>query len=272
MKKIYSNRLFITAFSLLILIALMSNSSGRANIFGQAVTGAPGDTNKTCASSGCHSSGTFSPNAQLSIQDDNGNVVSQYIPGSTYDVTLIIESSGNPSAFGFQMVALKPDNSPATEWTDLGSNLQSVQLGDRKYIEHNSPSASNEFKTKWIAPSEASGDITFYFSANAVNNNGSPSGDGGTNSTFVMSELSTSSDDLFEKTITLYPNPAHATITIGATEKELKYSIIDINGRLIKTSMIVGKSTIDISDLSSGLYFINLQDGNHNITKKLMKN
>lgn len=250
----------------------MSSSSGRAKIFGQAVTGAPGDSNKTCASSGCHASNAFSPNAILNIQDENGNGVSQYIPGNTYDVTLAVESSGMPSGYGFQMVALSADDSPATEWTDLGSNVQSVQLGERNYIEHNSPSSSNEFKTKWVAPSEAVGDITFYFSANAVNGNGSPSGDGGTNSTFVMSEFSTSSIDVQEAPITLFPNPANEVITIRGYESEFNYSIFDINGKKVQTSKLVGNSTISISDLSPGLYFINLQNDKQTTIKKIIKN
>lgn len=272
MKKIYFNRLFLATFTLFTIIALMSSSSGRANVWGQAVTGAPGDTNKTCASSGCHASNAFSPNASLSIQDENGNMVSQYLPGSTYDVTLAIETSGMPSAYGFQMVALTADDSPATEWIDLGSNVQSVQLGERNYIEHNSPSSSNEFKTKWVAPIEAVGDITFYFAANAVNGNGSPTGDGGTSSTFVMSEFSTSSIDIPEVSITLFPNPANDVVTIKGYENEFCYSIFNINGKLVQKAKQVGISTLNISDLRPGLYFITLQNDNQNVTKKLIKN
>ena len=116
--KIFTNKILLTSFSLLTILALMSNSSGRGNIFGQAVTGAPGDSNRTCASSGCHSSGAFSPTGNLTITDEDGNAVEAFIPGAIYDVTLSVEATGNANAFGFQMVALTKDENGTNSWTD----------------------------------------------------------------------------------------------------------------------------------------------------------
>ena len=272
MKKIFTNNLFLTACSVAFLIVMMSNSSGRGNVFGQAVSGAPGDSNLTCASSGCHSSGAFSPSAGLTVLDADGNSVSTFIPGETYDITLAVEASGDPAAFGFQMVALSADNSPATDWSDIGGNTQVVQIGDRNYIEHDSPSSSNEFNAKWTAPEAGNGDVTFYFSANAVNGNGNPGGDGGTNSTFVLSELVTSSNDLSEASISVFPQPALDFVTISGEEIDYEYTLYDIKGQKIEASNFTNTTTLDMSELTQGLYFVQLSSGGKTITKKLLKN
>lgn len=272
MKKIFTSNLFLTVFSIFTLIGLMSNSSGRGNIFGQAVTGAPGDSNITCASSGCHSSGAFSPSANLTVTDLDGNSVSSFVPGETYDITLAVEATGNPSAFGFQMVALSSDNSPATDWSDIGGNAQVVQIGDRNYIEHDSPSSSNEFNTKWTAPAEGSGDVTFYFSANAVNGNGNPGGDGATNSTFVLSETTTSSKDLSEASISIFPQPALDYVTISGENIDYEYILYDVKGQKLQASNFSSSATLDISNLPQGLYFVRLSNGDKSLTKKVLKN
>ena len=272
MKKIYSNKLFLTAFAVVSLIALMSNSSGRANVFGQAVTGAPGDSNLTCASSGCHSSGAFSPSAELTVMDADGNEVTSFAPGETYDVTLSVQATGSPSAYGFQMVALTSDNSPATNWSENGSNTQIVPVGGRDYIEHDSPSSSNEFTTKWTAPEAGAGDVTFYFSANAVNGNGNPGGDGGTNSTFVLSELTTSSHHLDEASIAVFPNPAQNFINITGENLDYEYTIQNLQGQRLISSNFSQSETIDLSGLSPGLYLINVMTDGKKTTKKIVKN
>ena len=250
----------------------MSNSSGRANVFGQGVTGAPGDTNKTCGSSGCHASGAFSPNASLLVADNEGNSVSSFVPGQTYDVLLTVEATGNPSAYGFQMIALDEDNSPINNWSETGDNVQVIQLGPKDYIEHNSPSSSNEFMTKWTAPEEGTGDVTFYFAANAVNGNGGTSGDGGTNANFVLSELTTSTDNLDEESISVYPSPASDFVTISGDKMDYNYSIFNISGQKIEASNFTEEIALDISDLEQGLYFILIQNDTKLITKKLYKN
>lgn len=272
MHKIYTNKLYLTAFSLFVIIGLMSNSSGRANVFGQGVTGAPGDTNLTCASAGCHSSGAFSPEANLSVTDAEGNAVTTFVPGETYDITLSVNATGNPDAYGFQMIALLDDNSSASNWTDIGDNTQIVSLGDRDYIEHDGPSDVSEFSTKWTAPEAGSGDVTFYYSANAVDGNGSPAGDGGTNSQFKLFELTTSSNDLEEIAVSIYPNPAVDYLNIQGENQEYQYSISDLQGRKVRSATFTGNASIDLLDVDSGLYFLTIQNEEKMITKKIYKN
>ncbi|MEM9549271.1 MAG: choice-of-anchor V domain-containing protein [Bacteroidota bacterium] len=271
MNKIYTKKLILISFSLFVLIVFMSNSAGRGSLVGQALTGAPGDSNRTCASSGCHSSGAFSPSVNLDVFDPDGNEVTSFIPGETYDITLRVDAMDDPDAYGFQMVALLDDETAATDWSEVGDNIQVVQLGERNYLEHDSPSASNEFKTKWTAPVEGSGNVTFYYSANAVNGNGSASGDGGVNSQFRLFETTTSTENVKDLIVTVYPNPTSDFITITDLNSEINYTIVDPKGQKVSASKSFGETTIDLRDFNTGLYFLTIQKDDMLITKRIFK-
>ena len=78
-----------------------------------------------------------------------------------------------------------------------------------------------------------------------------------------------------ENTLSVYPNPASENITINYTSssKNTSLKIYDATGRLVKNMENIksGESTINISELESGLFLINLQDGNNSITKRFIK-
>ncbi len=75
----------------------------------------------------------------------------------------------------------------------------------------------------------------------------------------------------------LYPNPSNATITLSFSHETSLRSIVitDISGKEINRTPFTGvrNYTIDISQLRSGLYFVNLIDslGNFLESKKLIK-
>ncbi|MBZ9777421.1 T9SS type A sorting domain-containing protein [Psychroflexus sp. CAK8W] len=71
--------------------------------------------------------------------------------------------------------------------------------------------------------------------------------------------------------IKLYPNPASGSITIAGSNFRLeKVTIYDMSGRLVTTSKEV---TIDVSDLSTGIYFAKVDgnDGKHSQMIKFVK-
>ena len=57
----------------------------------------------------------------------------------------------------------------------------------------------------------------------------------------------------------VYPNPACGTITIepSNTEKQT-LNILDVNGKLNLSQMIRGKTTIDVSSLTEGVYTVSM--------------
>jgi uncharacterized protein (TIGR02145 family) len=76
--------------------------------------------------------------------------------------------------------------------------------------------------------------------------------------------------DTFQKTIEMYPNPANTIIYFKNLPKNASVSIFDLNGRKIK-SCIPAENQIDISDLTSGIYSVQITSDNKSFTKKLIK-
>ncbi|MBL0330958.1 MAG: T9SS type A sorting domain-containing protein [Bacteroidetes bacterium] len=78
-----------------------------------------------------------------------------------------------------------------------------------------------------------------------------------------------------ENTIAIYPNPAADNITINftSTSKNVSIKIYDARGRLVKSIANVksGETNFNISELESGLYLINVNDGNTSTTKRFIK-
>jgi hypothetical protein len=86
----------------------------------------------------------------------------------------------------------------------------------------------------------------------------------------LTSNLST--NDNLTSAFSIYPNPATTLLNISNTYNfEIKnISIVDINGRLIKNQN--GTLTeINVSDLNTGVYFINIETTEGKTTKKFIK-
>jgi hypothetical protein len=61
----------------------------------------------------------------------------------------------------------------------------------------------------------------------------------------------------------IFPNPANAQITISSlnnSQGKLRSTILDISGRNVSASQMLADGTIDISSLSVGVYFLQLQN------------
>jgi hypothetical protein len=71
--------------------------------------------------------------------------------------------------------------------------------------------------------------------------------------------------------IQVFPNPAQNTITISYPGNQLEESTIEILtslGQIVYTKSIVSNETIDISNLSNGLYFIHLKGNSLNVSSQ----
>jgi len=101
---------------------------------------------------------------------------------------------------------------------------------------------------------------TFFFDPNNINQQ------------WKILPLNPLSVDLFSlEKITFGPNPAKQQITFfGVTEENIPIKIYDIRGRLLMTKKLnIGKTSIDVSKLSSGVYIISSK--NNTWSKKLIK-
>jgi hypothetical protein len=72
----------------------------------------------------------------------------------------------------------------------------------------------------------------------------------------------------------LYPNPSNdgqVTLAISQVEKEMTYTVLDIAGRMImKDNVVSDKTNLDLRQLSSGSYTIQLSTSKGVITKQLI--
>lgn len=93
----------------------------------------------------------------------------------------------------------------------------------------------------------------------------------GVDSFLVDRPLST--ENFFKSNFAVYPNPATDVINISNVNglEITKSTITDINGRIVKT-INSAISTINVGDLSAGVYFLNVTTTTGNGTTKIIKN
>ncbi len=79
-----------------------------------------------------------------------------------------------------------------------------------------------------------------------------------------------------ESVFKVFPNPAgdFITIKIKETMRNVSYSLVDLNGRLVvsKVSNSENQTTLDIGALQSGIYILKIKSNTGIISKKIIKN
>lgn len=85
-----------------------------------------------------------------------------------------------------------------------------------------------------------------------------------TNGTYVCGEESVSLADIESEQITIYPNPAKDKVMLKGI-KGTRVTVFDANGRIVKQEVI--NERLDIKDLESGVYYLQVND----ITNKIIK-
>ncbi|QIE59017.1 HYR domain-containing protein [Rasiella rasia] len=83
-------------------------------------------------------------------------------------------------------------------------------------------------------------------------------------------------DNNLDAGITMYPNPAQGQVTIANSSNILleKATMYDVNGKLVNTtnlSDMQGEITIDISNLASGVYIVQIEGEDASVVKRLIK-
>ncbi len=90
-----------------------------------------------------------------------------------------------------------------------------------------------------------------------------------------LPQVSLSVNDFNGANVALYPNPTTNTINIqGLEQGEYGVSVVDMQGRVLSTSEIAGSATsVDVSSLSAGIYFLTVSEENTIIgSKRFVKN
>ena len=259
-KKKMKNIYMVLAISFsLILVAASDGAGGGQN---KDRSGSP-DGDNVCSQ--CHSSGSFSPEINLSIMDDAGMSITSYIPGETYLLEYSVAgTSGSPQAFGFQSTALSDENSNAGTFTNPGIQAQletvtNTNVTSRSVVEHSSPTSSGTWQVEWIAPSSFDGNVTFYYSGVAVNGNNMSSGDGyGGGNTVLTPDFDSSINNL-EILKDLELSVSEYGLEIIGDEMILmeRVEVYGVSGRLISQAMNTDLPVrLDDSNLVRGVNLI----------------
>lgn len=263
--------ILMTAAGFVILLTSGLNFSSGAP---DGKTGSPGDGGATCTD--CHA-GTATP---VDGWITSNIPVDGYEPGETYTITAMGSHDGVVK-FGFEVTS--EDNEAQKVGTIVVTNNSENQLtSSSNAITHTSSGTAPTGNSKtwmfdWVAPSEGTGDVTFYGAFNAANGNGNNSGDVIYTSSMMVTEASPSTTGLAEnrlaEMISVYPNPASDQINLSEISNEFAISqvrIFDMSGSLMKETN--NTSRIDISSLNAGMYhvIVNL-DNNQTVTKRIIK-
>ena len=75
-----------------------------------------------------------------------------------------------------------------------------------------------------------------------------------------------------ESMYAVYPNPASDKLNITLPDNNIiELTITNINGQILKSVVLNQNNTVNISDLPSGIFFININDGRKTTVKKFVK-
>ncbi len=91
----------------------------------------------------------------------------------------------------------------------------------------------------------------------------------------ALSVVSIDNIDNESISLSLFPNPTDAILNFmldKRLESELLINIVNMEGKILKTQSIITSSTVDVSDLARGLYFVRFNYKNKSRTLRFVKN
>jgi len=275
-------RVFYKIFALAFLAFIFqSRRNGPGAVAGLKVTGAPTD-NGTCANAGCHGGGSFDPVVTIELLE-NGNTVAAYVPGSSYTLRVTnTPGNGVPGGFGFQALAIDAALNGAGTWGVLGDKQHTVTLSGREYVEHDEPNNNNVFEMEWIAPVKGTGDVTFYSASNAANLDDNTSGDSIDNTSLTVGEdnpSATSSTIRQNARLSIFPNPVNDALNLeiaSRTSGNFNLRFFDVSWKIVKVARInlnsgINEKIVNVSDLQSGFYLVQLSGEAQLTSTKMLK-
>lgn len=257
--------IYLLFFGALCFSVLPGNKNGRASEAKKGNTGAPGDEANSNGSpricSYCHF-GAAGPVVFINLLDDKGDTITQYMPGKQYKARVAIDNS-NPSltGYGFQMIALRDaDTTDLDGFSDPGNNtvnnykIATIANG-RTYAEHDNISNTKLFDVVWTAPPAGTGPVSFYAAGNAVNRNGTTSGDGAASDVLKINEdISTAAEDQSVRILawSVWPNPVQESAYLNLELQQAG------NYRLLVFNMAGQQVWESVQDFNSGLNRVDL--------------
>ena len=259
------------------------NSDAHKSASGNQIglTGAPGESNCT----NCHVGSTQDgSNENVVTFLDGINPVTEYTPGSSYTVSLTMNS--NPAKKGFSSTALDGTNTMAGNFTgEAIGGTQDFSSATRTYVSHtftSNTSAQTAWLWTWTAPSAGTGDVTFYVASNSANNDGGTAGDVIYLSTHTISEENTSTIDEFSFNHNFNAGygmtSREVVIDFNAnTIGDMAVNVVDMNGRSVYTEKLgsseLGENRERVklpNEIEDGIYVVHFFVGNKAMSANIM--
>lgn len=78
-------------------------------------------------------------------------------------------------------------------------------------------------------------------------------------------------NDVFASKVSIYPNPANEFVTISSSVEINKIEVYNLLGKKVSSSSSLINNTLDISNLSKGMYLLKLTSEEGTATKKIVK-
>ncbi len=259
--------LLLTSCFTITTIAVISNlnSTNASSVLpNDGNAGAPADNaGQTCTS--CHG-GTATQTTGVISSDIP---TSGYIGGTTYNFSVTMSGS---AAYGFEMT-------PQTATSNVGLGTWIAGTGSavsNKYIKQSmkKTGTSAVWAFQWTAPLTATL-VTFYGTFNYANNNNALSGDIIKKSSVTYSaDVTSLNENSITHLISVFPNPTTEMLHIVSNELFDRGNIYSIEGKLVKTvpEQELLSKTISVSQLTNGLYYLQIVSKGKNLVTKFSKN
>jgi hypothetical protein len=208
---------------------------------------------------------------------DNGTPVTKYQVGKTYRILFTgIVPSTSLTKFGFQISVVKASNTSQQAGTLATGGHASTALrtvASPNLIEHTTPLSGNIVGSTTVdtvsflwTPGSSMGTVRFYGIMNAVNNNGSTTGDMPNATTADFAEATTGIAGVSQSLIGIYPNPASNVLNVPVKAGSAEINVTDATGRKVQGAQFAGSNarevSLNVSNLPAGQYFLQvIQDG-----------
>lgn len=234
-------------------------------------TAAPGET----GCNGCHAGTANSGNAIIDF--DLGT--DTYIPGQTYQGFVRIQQAGFDK-FGFSCLALKNSTNTTIGSFSLIENVRTRTYadGNRNYVSHTPCGAdstgANSWNFTWTAPNSNEDTVTLYIGALVANHNHSTSGDFGYTRKIVLPVQPVNSiSESSSYQLGIYPNPATNEIAfqLPKTNSLYDFSITDLTGKTVMRQNNYSGRSLNISQLPSGTYYMQIKTADNFYSSKFQK-
>ena len=258
----------------------IANAAGPANVQGIDRTGSPLSPG---ACDACHSGGNFGPSMVAELLD-GANVVTQYQPNKNYTLRVRINTTVNPSRYGFQAVALTGNaNVNAGAFGTAPAGFRKSTIQSRQYAEHGSSRPGNTMEFPWTSPAVLGEEIRFYAAGIAANNNGGSNGDASVRlaQPLVITPLtSNTSDEWSEKlNLRLIGNPIADRIQVYISVEDAgnyRFSLFQLNGTAVwsdQRRLMEEAQNLewDASTLASGIYLLVVEGSEGRTAIKIIK-